>query len=313
MKFIIKIQVIDLMNTKSVDLNLLKVFHELWETRNVTKAASKLGITQPAASNALARLRLELKDELFVRAPRGIIPTPVAIELAPKVQEALSFFERIYEQSTEAFDSQTAKGLIQIGTTDYFEQIMMVKLLKRLEKQAPNIQIISKPLKFELPKQQLEDGSIDLAIAGFFHEIPGGFYKQNLIKDNMRCLSRKDLFKGKMKLSHYLKYKHLLIAPGGKLTGYVDRELAKLNKERKLVCGLYSFMSPGAIIEQTDYLLTAPGKLCEFLSQYFKVSVHEPPVKTVKLNIDQVWHQRVHKDPMISWVRQQIYDICSNS
>lgn len=309
-QLIAMIIIIDIMNIQNTDLNLLKTFAALWEQRNVSKASKTMGLSQSAMSNALARLRIELSDDLFVRSPKGVSPTPFAMKLAPKILKTIELIKEVYQEGSEKFDPALATGTVTIGTTDYFEQILMVKLLKILEDQAPNIKIISKSIKFETPKVEMANGEIDIAIAGFMKNVPDGYMKQLLITEEMKTVTRPGVIHGKLTLDKYTSIKHLLIAPSGNMEGIVDKELDKLGRKRNVVCGLSTFMSPGLIIRDTDYILTAPARLCFLLEDCFGLKVHAAPLKLPKIKVHQVWHQRVNNDPLISWVRKKILE-CS--
>lgn len=298
------------MNITSKDLNLLRVFQILWLERNVSKAAVKLGLSQPALSNALARLRLEFNDALFVRASRGIVPTPTAEKIHSQVELIIQEASRLYEEGN-AFDPKTSDRVFTIMATDYFEQLLLPELLQMLEREAPHMKLISKSLSGKLPKEQMEQQECDLAIAGYFKQLPEGFYQQQLFKDEFSCVVRPGhpVLKEKLTIKKYLQYKHVLINPSGDLKGTVDELLAKDKLERLIIAGTSSFMAPGRVIQRTDFILTAPDKLCQHFKEVYQLVLLPPPLKIPAIKVVQVWHQRVHNDPPARWLRSKIAEL----
>ncbi|MFM8314065.1 MAG: LysR family transcriptional regulator, partial [Deltaproteobacteria bacterium] len=151
-----------MVNIKNIDLNLLVVFGALCTEKNTTKAAQRLGLSQPAISHALARLRQQLNDPLFVRASRGLVATQRALELEKPVVHLLSQLDSLLT-GPSVFTPRTARNVFRIATTDYFEQIALPKLLNVLEKEAPDVTVVSRPTLGSLPKTELENGHYDLA------------------------------------------------------------------------------------------------------------------------------------------------------
>ncbi len=299
------------MNMSNKDLNLLRIFQMLWLTRNVSKAAEKLGLSQPALSNALNRLRIDFSDPLFVRASKGMIPTPMAEKIYQRVEEILRQLNDLYE-SEDKFIPMKSERIITIRATDYVQELVIPKLLKALELEAPGIKLIAKSVEGKLPKIDMEEGTCDLALAGYFRELPEGFYQQALIKNGFKCVVRRKhpIISKKLSLKNYLELKHILINQSGDLFGIVDQELAKLKKKRRVVSGLSSFMAPGHVIQNTDYILTAPEKLCDHYREVYGLEILNPPLLLPPIEVVQVWHQRVHQDAAIKWFRSKLFDVC---
>lgn len=294
------------MNIRVKDLNLLVIFESLMGELNVSKAAQKLGLSQPAMSNALARLREDLGDPLFVRAARGVKPTPKALALKDQITDVLRLTSALYEQ--QEFDPKQIKGRFNIASTDFFEHLALGKLLPELAKHAPKITLVVRPTLGALPKQDLEDGRIDLAIAGFFGALPEGFYQQKLSNETYSCVVRlhHPVVKTQLTLEQFTKLEHILVSPQGDLQGVVDRALAKKKLTRRIACGVSNFHSPAMIVESSDYIATVPTRIALSYAKYYKVKVVEPPLSIPSFQLFAVWHGRTHRSPQHQWMRQQI-------
>lgn len=299
------------MNILNKDLNLLRIFQALWLERNVSRAAEKLGLSQPAISNALARMRVDFNDPLFVRASKGMVPTPMAEKVHARIEQALGIISDLYNED-EKFDPMKSDRIIVIRASDYVQQLVLPKLLHVLEVEAPGMKLIAKSLEGKLPKSEMEEGGCDVAVAGYFKTLPEGFYQQALIKNGFKCVVRKGhpVLKEKLTLKKYLELKHILINQSGDLHGMVDEVLAQTNKKRHIVSGISSFMAPGHVIQKTDFILTAPEKLCDHYKEVYHLELLTPPITVPAIEVVQVWHQKVHQDPPIKWFRSKIFEIC---
>lgn len=292
-----------------VDLNLLTIFRVLERTRNVTLAAKSLGLSQPAMSHSLSRLRMALGDQLFVKTPKEMVPTPRAIQLAPIVQSILSQIERDVLDSVD-FSPQTLERTFQIKTTDFIEAILVPQLLLRLGREAPKVKISVTSTGFSLPREVLEQGKCDIAIGGFFGDLPTGFFQQKLFDDHFKCaVSKKHPRLGASKgmtIDEFCLGRHLLIAPGGDLQSQLDKILLQKRKKRLIVAGCSSYVVSGWILNSTDAILTAPSKLIDVLAQRFELTSLPLPIKIPEISVLQVWHERNHQDLAHQWFRNRV-------
>ena len=298
------------MNILVKDLNLLRIFAALWLDRNVTKAAKRLGLSQPALSHALSRLRVEMHDEVFVRSGRGITPTPRAVVWAPKVLDALAHLE-IALSEADAFSPHKAEGRVTIVGTDLIEYMLFPKLLAVLAREAPEVVVISRPSDGSFPKGDMERGSIDFAIAGFFGEIPEGFYQQQVAVETYATIVRKGNpeVKGSLDLKTFKKLSHVLTSPQGDLSGVVDQALRKLDARRRIVAGVTTFQSMGKIISESDLCATLPRSMALELGRLFQLQVFAPPVTVPPIKLMMIWHQRIHTSPLHQWMRKEMQKI----
>ena len=295
-----------------LDLNLLPVLRALHEEKSVTGAAKRLGLTQPAVSNALARLRVELDDPLFVRVPGGMAATERAREILDEVTVVLDRLERALGSRT--FSPAATRTRFQVATTDFFEHRFLSRVIVALGDIAPNAQIVSHPLDAgRLPREELERGEIHLAIAGFFGELPPSFYAKPLIQETYATLVRtkhRALKKGALTREAFLNARHLLVSPQGDLHGAVDRALAAHGASRVVVAGLQSFLAAGFVVAESDLVLTAPRRLCQWFAEHANVVMVEPPISLPSFRLVATWHARTHEDPAQKWFRDRVIEAC---
>ncbi len=290
-----------------VDLNLLTVFRALDETRHVTRASRLLGVSQPALSHALARLRAEFGDPMFVRTPQGMALTPLAESLAGPIREALGHIERDVLERGPFRPAELAREF-KLRTTDYLEALVAPAVLAALEVEAPGVRFASLPVGTSLPKQELESGAADLAIAGFFGDLPSGFHQEPLFEDTFACavpkghpLARKR--REGVTLEAFTEARHILVAPGGELVGAVDRALGRQKRSRRVVAGTSSFMVAAWICARSSYVLTAPARLLAKLAGPLELWTFAPPVPLPGIRVVQVWHARSNADRAHAWFR----------
>ena len=297
-----------------VDLNLLTVFRALDETRHVTRASRLLGLSQPALSHALRRLRDMFGDPMFVRTPRGMTLTPLAESLAGPIREALAQLEReVLERGP--FRPAELSRTFKIRTTDYLEALVAPSLLAALAVDAPRARFAALPVGTALPKADLESGACDLAIAGFFDEVPSGFHEEALFDDDFACAVRKGHPLGrarKVTLEAFCAERHVLVAPGGELTGAVDRLLARKKLARRVVAGTSAFMVAAWICASSTYILTAPSRLLAKLAGPLGLHMFAPPVSLPVIRVAQVWHARSDADPAHRWFRGLVRSVSSS-
>lgn len=301
---------IDQLKTLSqLDLNLIVVLCALDDYRHVTRTATFLGISQSAVSHALSRLRAAFNDDLYVKTPRGMVPTPKAEVLAPRVKTLIAALSDVFLQQAD-FSPAGLKRTFRIQTTDLIENLLLPTVLKIRSSEAPNLQVSFRNVGFSLPKDELQDGSVDLAMAGFFGDLPDGFYRQRLFNDTFRCCVRKDHpgVAKKLTLAAYCALPHILIAPAGELTGQVDKALARVGARRDVAVGTSGFLAAGWAVAQSDAILTAPARLIENFERYLPIRSFDVPVELPSIAIVQVWHERQHKDAGHKWFRERMRD-----
>lgn len=304
------------MNIDNKDLNLLRVFHVVYQERNASRAAERLALSQPALSHKLAKLRHEMGDPLFVRAPRGLTPTPRAHELAPQVQALVGDIEAFYHRS-EGSDFLSRNERLHLFTTDYLEQSLLPGLLPRLRAQAPGVILITHNTRGQLPREELEKGSCDLAIAGFYDELPDTLRQQRLFSEDFVVLAWRHnphLNGGPLGLEQFLACEHLLTTLTGDLHGRVDRALEARGLRRRIAAGLSSFLAPTRLVRDTAFLLTCLRSVAEEAAQRDPdLQIQPLPIDLPRVEVKQIWHERTDADPLRRWLRQQIQQVSARS
>ncbi|SMR81487.1 DNA-binding transcriptional regulator, LysR family [Aliiroseovarius halocynthiae] len=297
---------------RSLDLNLLVVFEAVYRERHVTRAAEKLGMSQPAMSNALQRLRSTLGDELLVKSPAGMEPTERAVELAVPIQGILAELEDLL--ANRRFDPATAKGTITIAAVDYFNVILLPPLMQVLSDQAPGVSLRITPTNgrsYEL----LDVSEADLALASF-GDVPVRFQKDVLRNEGYACVLRRDhpaLLSNGLTPKRYAELRHILHSPGKDTRGSTDQALAVLGKQRHVALTVSSFIHAESILTVTDMILTAPRSVAARLAENPALTTIPCPV-AVDANVQQLEmlsHTRLGKRPLVAWVRQVLLEIAA--
>ncbi|CAH0646691.1 PCP degradation transcriptional activation protein [Pseudomonas sp. Nvir] len=299
------------MNIANKDLNLLYLFHVLYQERSATLAAQRMALSQPALSHKLGKLRDQLGDPLFVRAPRGLTPTPRAHELAPEVERLVAGLEGFYERC-EGQDFLARPARVHLYSTDYVEQTLLPRLLPILRSQAPNLTLVTHNTRGALPREALEKGTCDLAVAGFYTDLPDTFHQQRLLREQFVVLASRShpgLDSG-LDLDTFLASDHLLTTLTGDLDGLVDRALHSQGKQRRVVAGLSSFIAPMRLLRGTDLLLTCLRSLAlEATDRDEDLRMFPLPLELPPVEVMQIWHARTHADPLRRWLRQQLWAV----
>ncbi len=300
------------MNIRTLDLNLLIVAASLYKHRNVSKSALELGLSQSAVSHALSRLRKYFDDPMFVRTSKGVLPTEFARGIQVELLEVVNRADQLVNRRA-SFDPAKAQGRITFSTTDYIEVIVMPQLQVLLAKEAPGLQISIRPTGGELPKRALEEGSVDLAIAGFYEDLPEGFYRSKLFSDGFACATRKNhpTIRDRLSMDDFFDNKHALITLSGDFKDKIITTVGKKKRERAITYGSYSFTGPAWVLPEADFILTAPALLIERYARHFPIKVWKSPVDLGQIELQMIWHGQTHQDPLRVWLRSRIKEVCA--
>lgn len=297
------------MNLRSLDLNLLVVFDALMRERHVTRAARAIGLSQPAFSNALARLRERLGDELFIRAPDRMKPTPWALELSGPVSTALSEIENALDGAS--FDPATSKRTFTIATLDYATIVLFPPLLERVKKEAPGIVVRIIPPSAHAG-EFLDTQEADVALISW-PDPPERFESELLFAEDWVCVMRPDhpMVGRRPTLDRYGEVEHLLISPRGERRNWVDEALAERGRTRHVACTMPTYGPAPLMLETTDLVLTCPGSVGRVFKERIGMVVSKCPVETPLRvgSIDMVWHSRLGNHPAQIWLRSQLREI----
>ena len=297
------------MNLREIDLNLLVVFLEVLHTRGISAAAQNLGLSQPAVSNALARLRTTFEDALFVRTPAGMQPTPLAEQLAGPVSSALAQLQHTLNQRGDVFDPATSTRRFTIAMTDVAEVYFLPDLAPRCAALAPNVRVsIVRSGEREL-QNAMADGRIDLAI-GANSDFSDSYYQQRLFRQECVAIFREGhaLERGELTLERFRAASHLWVSES---TSPYDRIALLLDKAGIRARASYevpSFLAVPLIVARSDLVATVPRKLADTVASAFKLRIARPPVKLPLLQTHTFWHRRYHHDAGHRWLRTMIAD-----
>ncbi|HDU8574221.1 LysR family transcriptional regulator [Vibrio parahaemolyticus] len=303
------------MNIATRDFNLLLLFKILYEERKAVTAAEKLSISQPALSHRLAKLRIELNDPLFVRSSNGLMPTPKAHSIAPKVNRLINELENFYASGNE-IDLQEIEDTVYLYTTDYMESVLLPRLLAIMGTFIPKVKLVTFNTRGKFPKHEIEMGGCDIAIAGFYHDLPSSFYQQKVKEEGFRVLANKNnnLIDGQLTLDNYLTCNHIVTTLNGNLDGIVDNALSKIGKKRNLVAGISSFLAPPVIVSESNLILTCLESIAiNSIKQFPSLKSYPPPVSLPKVEVYQIWNQRTNNDPVRKLIRAKIFEVLSST
>jgi len=297
------------MELHQLDLNLLVVFNQLLVERRVLKVADNLGISQPAVSNSLAKLRKIFGDELFLRTPKGMEPTPFADQLAESVSYALAMIHSGVNQRT-TFDPSTAKRAFTIGMTDIGEIYFLPALIERLRREAPGVTLSTMRNATINLRDELESGKVDLAI-GLLPQLKAGFFQRRLFSQSYVCLMRQGhrLDKRRMSLAEFSAAEHLVVISAGTGHGKVDELLLRSGVERTVRLTVPHYVSVGHILRGSDLIATVPKRLADRLVEPFGLVEVTHPAKLPDVAINVFWHAKYHRSPANRWLRGVVFEL----
>ncbi len=290
-------------NLASVDLNLLVALEALLQLRNVTHAGKRVGLSQPAMSRALARLRAVFNDDLLVRTPRGLTLTIRAEQLLAKLPEALGLIREIIS-GRDLYAGKTRRE-INIVMPEHLSLVLLPVLMPRLLKMEPSLDLVVRT-DLSGALQNLEDGSIDFAIGRMNHS-PSGFYSRMLYSDKLACLLRRNhpALKQPWTKERFLQLRHATLScgtePGSQGIADVLGNQIHSNHEPLVVPGL---TVARLMVAQTDLALVLPYRAARSVSSASLV-VMELPEEFLQAEVALIWHERCHRDPRHRWMRNE--------
>ncbi len=306
----------------ALDLNLLRVFDEVMASKNITRAAERLNMTQPAVSNALRRLREALGDDLVKRAGYGIEPTPRGAALWPSVREALALLEN--ELAPNRFDPARSQQNFVLAMADATAAMLMPPLIETLEQDAPNVNLRIVPLTTRDPRTLIEAGDIDVAI-GYFPAAVAAIGLASMQSGTADTFSHSQLYSGQyvcvMRRAHplakrrknptvsieeYCEAKHLLVSFSGRPYGFIDEALASMGRTRRIVLTVNQFFTAGRVVAGSDLLTVLPRHFLSATGIRDEFAVAELPFDVPPVHVDMIWHRRSQANDAQQWLRHAI-------
>lgn len=300
------------MNFRTLDLNLLRVFDVVMVERNVTRAAARLSMTQPAVSNALRRLREATGEDLFVPGSTGVAPTPHAAALWPAVRQALAGLRELFDP--QAFDPRQDERIFTLAMADATAAVLVPPLVAALEQDELRVDLRIEPLSTRDPRALLERGSVDAAL-GFFPDVAralaasagqGEFRLDPLYRGDYVCafrrghpLSRQDT----LSLDDYCQARHARVSFAGRTHGFVDEALARLGRVRRVMLTINHFSAAAQVVQHSDLLAVFPRSYVLHSGAADDLTLRALPFEMPPVEVAQLWHRRHERDPAHTWLR----------
>lgn len=295
------------MNISDIDLNLLHVFQTVADERSVTKAAERLGLSQPAVSNALKRLRKSLRDQLLIRGPGGLHLTPRGEQLTLHLGEAMTRIETALAGESEFDPSHLVEPII-ITSAD--EEIFLhgTDIMSLLEQSGCLAPVQFLPLNTSYRADVLWRNRLSVTLTTMLYA-PDGLKQRKLYDEHLVCLMRADNpAAASWDLEAYLAAKHLLIAPlGGPPTGYLDDWFHKHGLERRLRLVSHSFGSAATLVKQSGLVATIPSRQAEIAATDPELVALSVPADVPPFSVHMFWSERYDNDPVSKWLRDTLH------
>ncbi|QTL34971.1 LysR family transcriptional regulator [Pseudoalteromonas viridis] len=296
-------------NISDIELNQLRLLQLIFETKNLTRAGERAGLTQSAVSHTLKKLRHSFNDSLVIRQGNKLILTPRAEYLQSQLNRWLNDFER-HILTQEQFDPAHSSRTFFIATSDLVEQSLAPALIQHLSKVAPNIQVVFAKLDKRGFASQIESGEVDFSISVIESSHPA-LMVTTLYKDDYVSVVRQDhpCLDVAFDLANYCRYPHILAGTGKDIRGTVDDALDKLGHTRKVQYKVANFSSAPYIVETSNVIFTAPRTFAEAIRTKFNITILEPPLSVPSFSMKMYWDIRNKDDQANRWFRQELISV----
>jgi DNA-binding transcriptional LysR family regulator len=294
------------MDLQRLDLNLLRALDVLLAERHVTRAAARLHLTQPATSAALARLRAAFGDPLLVRGSGGLLPTPRAAELAPRVRALMQEIESLGARPRR-FDPAAAQQRFVVATTDHVHALL-TPWIGSLVRTAPGVDLALVALDTDTVTARMERGEVDLAISNLART-PAELRSRRVLTDSFVVIGRRDhprLRRG-LTLQAFCALEHVLVSPrGASFSGATDEALAARGLARRVRLSVQGFLQAADLVAASDLIAVYPERLARRHAQRLKIV--PTPVPIPGFTMVAAWHERVHNAPAQQWLREAVVE-----
>jgi DNA-binding transcriptional LysR family regulator len=286
-----------------MDLNLLVTFDAIYRSRNLTAAGRGLGLSQPAMSHALARLRSTFDDPLFVRLPGGLQPTPLADEIAPALMQALGVIRGSLER--KPFDAASSTRVFNLRMGDIAEVLHLPRILRDLHRVAPLVRVNSVTVPEAQLGEALGTGDVDLAVGNY--QLGAGCREFALYEGEYACVVRAGhpSIRSRLSLQQFKAAEHVLVAPKGlsQQAQVMERVLTSRKVNARVSVQVSNFYAVMTLVSSSDLVATIPRRLAESMRELAGLNVLAPPIALPKLKVSLYWHERFHRDPGNAWLR----------
>jgi DNA-binding transcriptional LysR family regulator len=290
------------MDIRAVDLNLLKAFDALTTERAVTRAAERIGLSQPAMSHALSRLRSLFADDLFVRTPRGMEPTARAREIAPLVAAAIEHIEAALNLGI-GFDPAKSTGIFTAGMAEYAEVALVGRLAEAFARHAARATLRLTPLTGIDAAEQLDRGGIDVAIA-HLGTLPPHIESILLLRDPFVVVARRShpIAGQTLSIEAYAALNHILVSPRGATSGALDRILVDFGLRRRIALLVATYLALPVALAASDLVATVPSRTARQIAATAEIEIMPLPID-FSTTVSMAWHRRVSSEPAQAWFR----------
>jgi DNA-binding transcriptional LysR family regulator len=294
------------MHVGHLDTMQIRLIAELADLRNVSMAAQRVGLSQSAASHALAKLRRQLGDPLFARAVKGIQLTPYGERVAIAARSALETL-RTGLESNRAFDPRATDRRFNLYASDVGQMVLLPRLIEFLHKEAPRALVKALPIPLVNPGAALASGEVDVAF-GFFDNLTSGFQQSFVFRERYVCAIRRNhpAFRRGMTVEAFAAAEHAIADSTGMAHAVIDRELAKHGIRRNVRLRVPGFHVLPMIVQQSNLLAVIPGRLAEAFEAHAGIKALSLPVPIPPFEIRVYWHERYQNDPPNCWFRRTL-------
>jgi DNA-binding transcriptional LysR family regulator len=295
------------LDTSEIDLDLLVALDVLLAERNVTRAAARLQLSQPALSARLARLRTLFHDPLLLPGARGVTPTAKALELEEPLRAVLQQLRGVVSAG-RGFDPRRDPFTLRIAASDYTQTAVVIDFALAARQRAPHARIALRALDIPNLESQMELGAVDLALINAV-EVPAALHARPLFQDIYVAITRKahPIAGRRLTRQAFMRLEHIIVSPrgGGFITPF-DAVLEALGLQRNTVVSTSSFLFVLEMVRRSDLVALIPRRLVPRCRHQLRI--HEPPIPVDGFAIVMAWHRRVHHDPGQKWIRQQLLE-----
>lgn len=297
------------MDIRSVDLNLLVIFDAMARLRSVNRTAEAVGLSQPATSGALSRLKVLFDDPLFIRTGGQMEPTPRALELAPVVHQVVQTIQSEILQQV-GFNAARADRSFTVLMPDIGEVAFLPGVLKRLRQEAPHVRLhaVSKPRS--AAAAALESGEAELAV-GYFPDLQrANYFQQALFNTSYVCIAcaNNSHVGSRLSIKQYLSANHIVVRPDGR-EHMLDSYLVQKGWNRHVILELSHFMSLIALLPGSDLIATVPQDIATVVGRNIPLKHIRLPFATPEIQVQQHWHRRTQNDLANRWLRGLFFEV----
>lgn len=304
------------MNLSAFDLNLLRVLDALLHEGSTVGAARRIGLSQPAVSAALSRLRHALGDPLFLRRGQGLVPTDFARSLATPLHEALSGLEQLLDPPGQ-FDPRAERRDFRISGMDFFAEMLMPELARRLADEAPGLRVQLVDIAPDDDLRVLEREEADVVLLPRV-EIPDWLCQQTVFTANFVMIARRDNAAMKaagtapgatVPLDLFCGLNHVLTSPRGRFSGLTDAALERIGRSRRVVMTMPFFWGVCRAVSQSDLVALVPEPMARRVAEFLPLEIYLPPITVGPAVLAMVWHRRSDRTPAHQWLRQTVAEV----